>query len=173
MPFRPWLLLRCVIVAALGLGVLAPVLADTPYPLIGKPAPDFTLRAVIGGNVRLSEHRGEVVVITFWSSRCFTCRAQLAALDRSLSTYQTAGLEAYGISVGDDLRRARRAGRKEKVSFPLLLDPQNTVSRSYQIDNLPMTVLIDRNGLVRYALRDYSEKSEALYLDELRTLLDE
>jgi len=47
------------------------------------------------------------------------------------------------------------------------------VSRSYQVDNLPMTVLIDRNGTVRYVLRDYSAASSTLYLQQLRTLLNE
>lgn len=170
---RLWFLLRCAIMAAVGLGVLGPATAAPPYELIGREAPDFTLHALVGGNVRLSEHRGEVVVISFWSSYCSLCRAQLAALDRSLDTYHAAGLQMYGIDVDDNLERAAKAGRTVNVSFALLLDPQKVVSRSYRIDNLPMTVLIDRNGMIRYALRDYSEKSEGLYLQQLRILLDE
>ena len=59
------------------------------------------------------------------------------------------------------------------VSYPLLLDPTKSVSRLYQVDNLPMTVLIDRGGIVRHVHRDYSAKDEALYLNELRALLNE
>ena len=61
----------------------------------------------------------------------------------------------------------------QSVGFALLLDPQKSVSRRYEVDNLPMTLLIDRNGIVRYVLRDYSAKSEDLYLRQLRTLLNE
>jgi peroxiredoxin len=147
--------------------------AEPPYPLIGQAAPDFTLRAAVGGNVRLSEHRGNVVVLSFWSSRCSSCRTQLAALNRSLATYQSAGLAVYGVGVDDDPVRALEYARSIPVGFELLLDPAKAVSRSYEIDNLPMTVLIDRNGTVRDALRDYSAASDALYLRYLRALLDE
>jgi peroxiredoxin len=149
-------------------------LAQPAYFLIGREAPDFALHAVAGSNVRLSEHRGDVVVLSFWSSRCSSCRAQLASLDKSLATYRSAGLQMYGINVDDDQTRAiESAHGGESVTFALLLDPAKAVSRRYEVDNLPMTLLIDRNGIVRYVLRDYSAKSEDLYLQQLRTLLNE
>jgi peroxiredoxin len=160
----------CLVALALEAGA-AP--AVQPYPLIGQAAPDFTLHAAAGGNVRLSEHRGSVVVLSFWSSRCASCRTQLAALDRSLATYQSAGLSVYGVGVDDDPAHALDFARSARVNFALLLDPAKAVSRSYEIDNLPMTVLIDRNGTVRDALRDYSAASDALYLRYLRALLNE
>jgi peroxiredoxin len=150
-----------------------PTLAAPGYVLRGQPAPDFALHAVSGSNVRLSEHRGEVVVLSFWSSRCFPCRTQLAALNRSLATYRSAGLAIYGVGVDDDQVQSSEFARSVPVSFPLLLDPEKTVARSYQVDNLPMTVLIDRDGTVRYALRDYDAASAALYLQQLRQLLNE
>ena len=53
----------------------APALADTSYALVAHEAPDFALHAIAGGNVRLSEHRGDVVILSFWGSRCTPCRA--------------------------------------------------------------------------------------------------
>jgi peroxiredoxin len=147
--------------------------AGSPYALIGQAAPDFALHAASGGNVRLSEHRGEVVVLSFWSSRCTPCRTQLADLSRSLATYRSAGLAIYGVGVDDDPAQAQNFAHSAAVDFALLFDPAKTVSRDYQIDNLPMTVLIDRNGTVRYALRDYSAANNALYLQQLRALLNE
>lgn len=147
--------------------------ADPAYLLLGHEAPDFALHAVTGGNVRLSEHRGDVVILSFWGSRCTPCRGQLAALNRSLGTYRSAGLLVYGINVDDDQTRALEYAHTEALSFPLLLDPQKSVGRNYRVDNLPMTVLIDRNGVVRYVFRDYDAKSEALYLQQLRLLLNE
>lgn len=157
---------------ALALGIVGAA-AAAPHPLLGQPAPDFALQAVAGSNVRLAEHRGEVVVLSFWSSRCSTCGAQLAALERSLKTYQSAGLRVLGINVGDETDRAIEAARSHDVSFPLLLDTRKEVSRQYRIDNLPMTVLIDRDGRVRHVHRDYSSRSEALYVQQLRALLNE
>jgi peroxiredoxin len=161
---------------ALSLALVVPPRADAappPYALIGTAAPDFALHAVRGGNVRLSEHRGEVVVLSFWSSRCGACRTQLTALNRSLATYQSAGLAIYGVGVDDEPAKALSFAKSAGVDFTLLLDPEKSVSRSYQIDDLPMTVLIDRNGTVRHVLRDYSAASNGLYLQELRALLNE
>jgi peroxiredoxin len=151
----------------------APALADTSYALLAHEAPDFALHAIAGGNVRLSEHRGDVVILSFWGSSCTPCRAQLAALNRTLGTYRPAGLQVYGINVDDDQTRALAFAHGEAVTFPLLLDPEKAVSRSYQVDNLPMTLLIDRNGVVRNVFRDYNAKSEDLYLQQLRALLNE
>ena len=166
-----WQLRPALLALALGAGL--PALAQDSYPLLGQPAPDFALRAAAGANVRLSEHRGEVVVLSFWSSRCTSCRTQLVALNRSLATYRSAGLEVYGVGVDDDPVQAQEFARSAGVGFALLLDPVKAVSRSYQVDNLPMTVLIDRGGTVRHVLRDYSAASDGLYLRELRGLLNE
>jgi len=73
----------CLLTLALAAGTAAR--AAAPYALIGQMAPDFALHAASGANVRLSEHRGEVVVLSFWSSRCAACRTQLEALSRSLA----------------------------------------------------------------------------------------
>jgi peroxiredoxin len=168
---RPGVLVRCL--AAVALVAMTAATAQTAYTLIAQAAPDFTLHAVAGGNVRLSEHRGEVVVLSFWGSGCGTCRGQLAALDRSLATYRSAGLEVYGVSLDDVPERAAAFARAVPVDFPMLLDPGKVVGRAYQVDNLPMTVLIDRSGTVRNVLRDYSAKSDSLYLEQLRALLNE
>lgn len=144
-----------------------------PYSLLGKEAPDFALRAVAGDNVRLSEHHGEVIVLSFWGSSCGPCSTQLAALNRSFKTYESAGLRVFGVGVDDDATRAVDFASAQSLAFPLLLDPAKEVSRRYLIDNLPMTLLIDRAGAVRYAHRDYNAKGDALYLNELRELLNE
>ena len=146
---------------------------EPPYALLGRVAPDFALHAAAGDTVRLSEHRGEVVVLSFWSSRCTSCRTQLTALNRSFATYRSAGLAMYGVGVDDDPTQAGDFARTARVDFALLLDPAKAVSRSYQVDNLPMTLLIDRNGIVRNVFRDYNAKSEELYLQRLRALLNE
>lgn len=154
-------------------GFVGSALAAAPYPLIGREAPDFALHALVGSNVRLSENLGDVVVVTFWGSRCGPCAMQLDALNRSLATYQSVGLRVFGVGVDDDQGRALEYAKGQSVSFPLLLDPSKSVSRLYQVDNLPMTVLIDRGGVVRHVHRDYSGKDDSLYLKELRALLNE
>jgi peroxiredoxin len=158
-------------------GVFAAVLLGAAgaanYALLGQEAPDFTLHAVGGTNVRLSEHRGDVVVLSFWSSRCGQCRMQLATLARSFRTYRPAGLQVYGVDVDDDQSGALEFAHAQAFGFPLLLDPAKTVARAYRVDNLPMTMLIDRSGFVREVHRDLSSTFEPAYLQQLRALLNE
>lgn len=143
------------------------------YPLRAHAAPDFALRAFNGDNVRLSEHRGEVVLLSFWSSRCSSCRGQLEALNRMFLTYRSAGLQVYGISVEGSEALARGFAHARHVAFPMLFDPEEQVSRSYEVDSLPMIVLVDRNGTIRDIQRDFTARDQALYLRELRGLLNE
>ena len=139
---------------------------------VGEPAPDFTLPAAAGGNVRLSEHRGEVVLLTFWSSQCSVCIDQLAALGELQATYRSAGLVTFGVSVDDDIKRARRFAAAHAGRFPLLIDRHKSVSRSYRIEELPTTVLIDRRGRVRYLQSDYHGPDKT-YIAQVRELLDD
>jgi len=157
------------------LAALLPVvfvtLAASNGPL-GHAAPDFALPAVVGSNVRLSEYRGQPVILAFWSSQCSTCIKQLAALDKLFGTYRSSGLVVLGISVDDNLPRATDYARSRKTSFPLLLDATKGVSRSFAIDRLPTTVLIDRSGVVRYLHTD-NGADERSYVVQIRTLLDD
>ena len=158
---------------ALALLMASAAAVAASYPLIGQSAPDFALRAFTGDNVRLSEHRGEVVVLAFWSSDCSTCGSELAAINRSFSTYRTAGLTVFGISVEDSRRHARQFAGAHRVGFQMLDDPTEEVSRQYAVDSLPMVVLIDRNGTIRDVHHDFGPQDEAGYRAELRRLLDE
>jgi peroxiredoxin len=160
-------------IAALTIAWTSPALAARSHALPGSPAPDFVLRAFAGPNVRLSEHIGQVVVVSFWGAGCDACRAQLAALGRDFSRYRAQGLRVYGVEVADDPVEAQRFARGERVTFPLLLDPAKTIARLYDVDNLPMTVLIDRDGKIRRVVRDFNETSRRACEDELRKLLAE
>jgi peroxiredoxin len=167
--YKSW---RGVLALALVVGSGAAMPA-ADYSLLARAAPDFALRAFAGDNVRLSEHRGEVVLLSFWSSRCSTCGAQLAALNRTYLTYRSAGLAVYGISVEAAERSARDFADAHRVAFPMLFDPEEEVSRLYDVDRLPMVILVDRNGTIRDVQRDFGDRDQALYLRELRGLLNQ
>jgi peroxiredoxin len=139
---------------------------------VGEMAPDFALPAASGGNVRLSEHRGEVVLLAFWSSQCSVCVTQLAALSELQTTYRSAGLVTLGVSVEDDIKRARRFATDHAGRFPLLIDRHKSVSRAYHVEELPTTVLIDRRGRVRYLRSDYHGNDNS-YVAQVRELLDD
>jgi peroxiredoxin len=163
----------CALLAAVATAWALPAPAARFHAVPGVAAPDFALRAVTGPNVRLSEHIGQVVVVSFWGSDCDACRAQLLALQRDFSSYQGQGLRVYGVEVADDQVAAVRFARGTPVTFPLLLDPAKSVARLYDVDTLPLTVLIDRDGKIRQVVRDFNETNRRACEDELRTLLTE
>src|ERR1022692_2578068 len=76
--------------------------------LVGTPAPDFALRSMDGKNRRLSEFRGQVVLVNFWARWAGDSRLEMPALDRINTTYNRAGLVVLGVSVDEDWRRARQ-----------------------------------------------------------------
>jgi len=140
--------------------------------LVGQKAPDFALPAAVGSNVRLSEYRGQAVIISFWSSRCSVCAKQLTLLDRLYSTYRSSGLVVLAVSVDDEPLHAEEYARAHAASFALLLDTAKAVSRAYAIDSLPSTVLIDRGGIVRYWHGD-DRADDRSYVTQIRALLDD
>jgi peroxiredoxin len=160
-------LLACLALAAAGV-----CLADAPN-LVGQDAPDFTLKALDGANLRLSEFRGQVVLVNFWARWANDSRREMPALDRIHTTYGRAGLVVLGISIDDDLRRAQEFADSMKVSYPVMFDTGAEIGRDYQLGKLPMTILVDRSGVVRYSYLGYKRGDDRLYLDHIRELLRE
>jgi len=141
--------------------------------LIGEPAPDFALRALNGRNVRLSEHLGEVVLVNFWATWCGSCRRQMPLLDETYSRYLRAGLVLLSVNLDEDPTSAEEMARTLRVSYPVLFDSRKEVSRSYDVATMPVTVLIDRSGVVRYVSEGYRPGDEQVYTGLLRSLLNE
>ena len=152
--------------------VLAPVQGAAPT-LVGKDAPDFVLRALDGRNLRLSEYRGQVVLVNFWARWEGDAREQMRALDRINTTYQRAGLVVLGVSVDEDVRRAREFADAAAVSYPILFDNGSNIGRDYMLQKMPVTLLVDRAGVVRYSIVGFKRGDEQVYLDQIRELLRE
>lgn len=157
--------------------ILAAALASVSHAaapnIVGKPAPDFVLRGLDGRNLRLSEFRGQVVLVNFWARSDGDSRQQMPALDRINITYQRAGLVVLGVSVDEDLRRAREFASSMGVSYPILFDTGTEIGKDYFLQKMPMTILIDRSGVVRYSAVGFKRGDERVYLDHIRELLRE
>lgn len=141
--------------------------------LVGKPAPDFTLRALHHDNQRLSEHLGEVVLINFWGSWCGRCRQQMPQLEQLYQKYRLAGLTLLSINLDESAARAAEMAQALKISYPVLMDERKDVSRSYRVNTLPVTVLVDRAGVVRLVDDGYQPGQEQRHAGQLRKLLNE
>ena len=141
--------------------------------LEGQTAPDFVLRSASGDNLRLSEFRGDVVMINFWATWCGPCRQEMPLLDDLYGRYQRVGFNLLGVNIDDDSRRAMQMVEELGVSFPVLFDESKEVSKLYKVDAMPVTILVDRTGTVRHVHHGYKPGYEDKYLTEIRSLLRE
>jgi peroxiredoxin len=165
-PFKT--LLRTI--AFLGLVTLAFSRAHASIA-VSTNAPDFTLRSMGGPNLRLQEQRGQVVMINFWATWCGPCRQEMPHLTRLYDKYRSAGFVMLGVNVDDDARRATDLATQLGLKFPVLLDTDKAVSRLYDLGTMPTSVLVDRNGRVRFVHNGYVAGYEDLYEKQIRELL--
>jgi peroxiredoxin len=156
----------------LGAAMAGTSLAAAPT-MVGKEAPDFVLRGLDGRNLRLSEYRGQVVLVNFWARWAGDSRQEMSALDRINTTYQRAGLVVIGVSVDEDLRRAQEFAVAMGVSYPILFDTGSEIGKDYLLQKMPMTILVDRAGVVRYSIVGFKRGDERIFLDQIRELLRE
>jgi peroxiredoxin len=150
-----------------------PLSAWSARPVLSEAAPDFALKSVTGDNLRLSEYRGEVVMLYFWSTRCGRCRDQLTKLNVLYSEHREQEFQLLSVNIDKNQDLAREATASLGLQFPVMIDAQKTVSRLYELGTIPFTVLIDPTGMVRYLHAGYKRGDELMYGDEMEILLAE
>lgn len=155
---RRWTVVLCLVTL---LGVLwigksaTPATATTggrtPSPREDHPAPDFSLPTLGGGDVALSALRGEVVMINLWTSWCPPCREEMPAMEQLYRQYGEQGLVVLGVNstFQDDEQTVAAFVKELGLTFPIALDRDGAVSRRYQLQALPTTFFVDRQGIIR------------------------
>jgi peroxiredoxin len=157
---------------AVALAILACAVSAAPQSgVLGRQAPDFTLKSINGENLRLSEFHGQVVLINFWARWAGDSRREIPALERIHATYARAGVVVLGISVEADARRAGEFAKSMRIPYPVLIDTDPALGQEYAIEKMPMTLLVDRAGIVRYIHVGFKSADEAVYVDQIRALL--
>ncbi|PKG82579.1 TlpA family protein disulfide reductase [Colwellia sp. 75C3] len=140
---------------------------------IGQPAPDFTLKSMAGTNLKLTEQRGKIIVINFWASWCGPCRKEMPVLQKFYDKYQELGVSVWGVNVEQENQAGRDFLADLNLSFPILFDASNTISAMYQVEAMPTTIIVDRDGLVRYAFKGYKPGYEKKYAKAIKKLIRE
>lgn len=161
----PGLLLAIII----SFGGIAPASAAA----VSGPAPDFTLKSLGRKNIKLSEMRGNVVLINFWASWCGPCRQEMPILNSIHNKYVSLGFSVIGVNVDEEAENARGFIKEVPVDFPILLDTNNQVSKLYKVIAMPTTVLVDRDGNMRFLHQGYRPGDERAYHDMVKKLVRE
>jgi peroxiredoxin len=138
--------------------LLSPVFScsagDTPSPyavekLVGRQAPDFTLKDMEGKPASLSSYRGRTVLLVFWASWCPTAKEEFAALNKLHSIYKDRGLVILAVSSDKSRTAAGKFISQNPVGFRTLYDERLKVSKSlYRAFMIPMAFLINRDGVI-------------------------
>lgn len=136
-------------------------------------APSFALPSRSGDMVSLDKLKGQVVMLNFWASWCGPCRQEMPLLDQMHKRYSSLGFTLLGVNVEANTQDAEKWLTQTPVTFPVLFDKENKVSKLYDVNAMPSTVFIDRKGNVRYLHRGYKNGDESEYLNQIRALLKE
>ncbi|HSD51810.1 MAG TPA: TlpA disulfide reductase family protein [Candidatus Methylomirabilis sp.] len=153
------------------------VILDSPPMQVKAPgqrngaAPEFVLADLGGNRVRLSDHRGHVVLLNFWATWCPPCRAEMPSMEKLYQAYRDRGLVILAIS-GDRTGQSTVEVFVQEVgvTFPILLDPANEVFAQYGVRGLPTSFLLDRQGRIVSAeagARDWNSQLARQVVDAL------
>jgi thiol-disulfide isomerase/thioredoxin len=137
------------IVSTLALAVACPRAAAQADPLLHKPAPLFVRNDLDDRKVDLAALRGHVVLLNFWATWCVSCQVEMPRFVEWQTKYRAEGLEMIGISMDDDAAPVQSLLRKQKVNYPILMGDEELGLQYGGILGLPVTWLIDREGIIR------------------------
>jgi peroxiredoxin len=149
--------------------------AESTGGLVGNPAPDFSVKTVVGGkgSVSLKSLRGKVVLVDFWGTFCEPCKKSFPKLQDLNTKYGTSGLQIIGISEdeADDKDKIPGFADTYGAKFALGWDEDKTIAKHYKPETMPSSFIIDKKGVVRYAHVGYHDGEEVEIEKEIKDLL--
>jgi peroxiredoxin len=147
---KPTHIAIAVIVLALVGGVVAGSLR--PEPGTAKAGFDWQLRDLDGSGGKLSDYRGQVVLINFWASWCGTCREEMPDILSTWQDYKDRGFMALGVNYDEPTAEVEGFVRQYGIKFPIFLDPGKKVAGQYGVISMPTSFLISRSGEVKMTI---------------------
>ena len=161
--WAPWLILS----AGLLLGLLAGLVAfvglpqwplaakaasaqstSAPAPVAGAPAPDFSLNNLGGSEVRLSDLKGQVVLVNFWATWCGPCRLEMPAIQQQYNALRDKGFTVLAVNLDEPAEDVSRYTTELALTFPVLLDPGAKINDMYRVRGYPTSFFVNRDGVI-------------------------
>jgi peroxiredoxin len=138
----------------------APFARAEPQDLVNKPAPGFALTDFYGRPLHLSSFHGKVILLNFWATWCGPCLTEMPVFAKWQQQYEGQGLQVIGISMDDTAGPARRHAERLRLNYPVAMGDEQLGARYGGVLGLPLTFLIDRDGVVRACFQGDSDLKE-------------
>lgn len=161
--------------AVFAIGIALILLGDeVPSPLVrGTVSPDFELARLDTSEASsLADYRGRVVLVNFWATWCKPCEDEMPAMERLYRELAPDGFELLALSVDKDPSEVAVFRDRMGITFPILLDTDEAVSRLYQTTGYPESLLVDREGRLVERYVGPREWDDRLYVERIRALLE-
>ncbi|TNG00062.1 MAG: TlpA family protein disulfide reductase [Gammaproteobacteria bacterium] len=146
-------------------------LAQTLTPVEGRPpAPDFIVKDIEDNTHKLSDYRGQPVILNFWATWCPPCREEMPAMQRAWEKLRTENIALLAMDVGEDEDTIFTFTADYAVEFPLLMDIDSSIIQQWPVLGLPTTFVIDPEGRIVYRAVGGREWDDPVLLDQVRAL---
>ncbi len=137
----------------------------------GQPAPVFELTDITGKTIRAPEDvKGKIVAIRFWADWCQSCVAEMPEIDQVYKKYAGSDFLILAVNIGQGKSAVEKFAKGYNISYPVLIDAGNEVTKRYGIAGIPATFFLDRNGIIRRKILGEIDKStfEKIVLEQLK-----
>lgn len=142
---------------------------DVQLLKIGDNAPDFSLVDLNGETHKLSDYKGQGVLLNFWGTWCKPCKKEMPAINNQYKQFKDQGVQILGINIAQSNLEVSSYADKLGVEFPIAIDKTKSVMRAYNVDPLPTTVLIDKDGkIVKIITGEMTETDIEKYLKSIK-----
>ena len=133
----------------LGLLIVIPGAWAETAPPTNIKAPDFSAQSLVDQSMlKLSDLSGQVVLLNFWASWCFPCRAEMPHFQKLYDKFKDQGFAVMAVAVYDEVEPAKKFQDKYQFSFPILFDHAEQAQKAFEVENVPQTFLVGRDGLL-------------------------
>lgn len=128
----------------------APSSGTVAAPQQGFLAPDFELNTTSGETVKLSDLRGQAVLVNLWATWCPPCRAEMQSIEKVYNEYKDQGFVVLAVNMTyqDDASRVMPFITEQGLTFPIVLDETGDMAQAYQLRSLPSSYFINRDGII-------------------------
>lgn len=166
------LIFRGVVLALLAAAIIFSVFSNKDKVKVlevGDKAPDFELVDLDGNKHRLSDFKGEGVFLNFWGTWCPPCKKEMPYIEDQYKKFEEKGVHVLSVNIGESQLKVDSFRQQYGLTFPIVIDKTKDVRDLYNIQPLPTTFLIDKDGIIRKILKAEMTEAEIIsYMESLQ-----